>query len=123
MQAPILIVEGHDAVRNSLRDWLELVLPRFRVIEATSGEEAIDLLRNEIPSLIIMALNLPGMNGIEATRQIKAISPSTQVVIMTLHEDRIYRAYAQAAGASAIIPKLFAPSVLRPTLFSLLPNT
>ncbi len=123
MQAPILIVEGHDAVRNSLRDWLELVLPRFRVIEATSGEEAIDLLHEETPSLIVMALNLPGMNGIEATRQIKAISPSIQIVLMTLHEDRIYRAYAQAAGASAIISKLATPSVLRPTLFSLLPNT
>jgi NarL family two-component system response regulator LiaR len=123
MLAPILIVEDHDAVRNSLRDWLELVLPRFRVIEATSGEEAIDLLDEETPSLIVMALNLPGMNGIEATRQIKAMSPSTQIVIMTIHEDRIYKAYAQAAGASAIIPKLSTPSILRPTLISLLPNT
>ena len=123
MSAPILIVEDHDAVRNSLRDWLELVLPRYRIIEATSGEEAIDMLADQVPSLIVMALNLPGMNGIEATRHIKAISPSTQIVIMTIHEDRIYSAYAQAAGASAIIPKLSTPSVLRPTLNSLLINT
>lgn len=123
MPAPILIVEDHNAVRNSLRDWLQLVLPKFRIIEATSGEEAIDLLEVEKPRLIIMSLNLPGINGFEATRQIKRISPSTNVIIMTLHEDSIYKAYAQAAGANAIIPKLSTPSLLRPTLFSLLSTT
>lgn len=103
--------------------WLEITLPGFLVIEATSAEEAIELLAKYSPKLIVMALNLPGMNGIEATRHIKEISPSTKVVIMTLHEDRIYKAYAQAAGASAIIPKLSTPSLLRPTLFSLLSTT
>lgn len=120
MAAAILIVEDHDAVRHALRDWLEITLPGFLVIETNSAEEAIELLTKYSPKLIVMALNLPGMNGIEATRHIKNISPSTKVVIMTLHEDRIYKAYAQAAGASAIIPKLSTPSLLRPTLFSLL---
>lgn len=123
MSAAILIVEDHDAVRHSLRDWLEIMLPSFRVIEATSAEEAIDILEENKPRLIVMALNLPGMNGIEATRRIKEFSPSTNIVIMTLHEDRIYEAYAQAAGASAIIPKLSTPSLLRPMLFSLLSIT
>ncbi len=123
MPGPILIVEDHNIVRNSLRDWLQLVLPKYRIIEAISGEEAIELLGTEKPCLIMISLNLPGMNGIEATRQIKRISPSTSVIIMTLHEDSIYEAYAQAAGASAIIPKLSTPSLLRPTLFTLLAAT
>lgn len=120
MPATILIVENHDAVRSALRDWLEISFPQTRVIETTSGEEAIALLRDETPGLIVMALNLPGMNGIEATRQIKATMPSVQIVIMTIHEDRIYSAYAKAAGASAIVPKLATPAVLKPTLSQLL---
>ena len=123
MPGTILIVENHDVVRSSLRDWLHLVIPDYRIIEATSGEEAIKLVATEKPSLIIMSLSLPGINGIEATRKVKRYFPSTNVIIMTLYEDSIYEAYAQAAGASAIIPKLSTPSLLRPTLFSLLSTT
>ncbi len=68
MSTTILIVEDHDAVRRSLRDWLEVEFPQCRVIEAASGEESIALIQTESPRLVIMDISLPGMSGIEATR-------------------------------------------------------
>jgi DNA-binding NarL/FixJ family response regulator len=120
MAATILIVEDHDAVRKSLRDWLEVEFPQCRVIEAASGEEAIALIRVESPRLVVMDISLPGMSGIEATRQIKAALPSAQIVMLTIHEGDAYRADATAAGASAYVPKRVMQSELLPTLAALL---
>ena len=120
MTATILIVEDHDAVRKSLRDWLGVEFPQCRVIEAASGEEAIALIRTESPRLVVMDISLPGMSGIEATRQIKAALPSTQVVMLTIHEDDAHRADATTAGASAYVPKRAMQTQLMPTLAALL---
>jgi DNA-binding NarL/FixJ family response regulator len=122
MPATILIVEDHDTVRRSLRDWLEVEFPQCRVIEAASGEEAIALIRIESPGLVVMDITLPGMSGIEATRQIKATSPSAQIVMLTVHEDDTYRADAIAVGASAYVPKRAMQTELIPTLTALLAN-
>jgi DNA-binding NarL/FixJ family response regulator len=118
----ILIVEDHDAVRRALRDWLEVEFPQYRVIEVASGEEAIALTRSESPRLVVMDITLPGMSGIEATRQIKAILPSAHVVMLTIHDDDTHRAYAAAAGASAYVPKRTMQTELIPTLAALLAN-
>ena len=125
MPATILIVEDHDAVRRSLRDWLEVEFPRCRVIEVASGEQAITLIRSEAiesPRLVVMDISLPGMSGIEATRQIKASLPSAQIVMLTIHEGDTYRADATAAGASAYVPKRTMQTELIPTLAALLAN-
>jgi len=122
MTATILIVEDHDAVRKSLRDWLEVEFPQYRVIEATSGEEAIALIRIESPRLVVMDITLPGMSGIEATRQIKAALPSAQIVMLTVHENDTHRADATAAGASDYVPKRVMQTELVPTLAALLAN-
>jgi DNA-binding NarL/FixJ family response regulator len=122
MPATILIVKDHDAVRRALRDWLEVEFPHCRVIEAAGGEEAIALARAESPLLVIMDISLPWMNGIEATRQIKATLPSAQIVMLTVHEDNTHRADATAAGASAYVPKRAMQTELVPTLAALLAN-
>jgi DNA-binding NarL/FixJ family response regulator len=123
MLGTILIVEDHESVRRALRDWLAVSFPQFRVIEAVSAEEAIFLIRNETPHLVIIDFKLPGMNGIEATRRIKSSLPSAKIVMLTIREDDIYRAYATAAGVSAYIPKRAIPTELQPTLAALLSNT
>ncbi len=122
MPTTILIVEDHDAVRRSLRDWLEVEFPQCRVIEAVSGEEAIALVRTESPRLVVMDIGLPGMSGIEATRQIKAALLSAQIVMLTVYEDDSYRADAAAAGATAYVPKRTMQTELIPTLAALLAN-
>ena len=116
----ILIVEDHDAVRRALRTWLMNAFPRQRVLVAASGEEALALAQAECPYLIIMDVRLPGMNGFEATRQIKAAAPTVQVVILTIHEGEPYRTAAAAAGAAAYVPKRAMQTDLLPTVNALL---
>ena len=120
MPATILIVEDHDDVRRTMRDWLQIEFPQCRVIEAASGEEAIVVARVESPRLIVMDIHLPAMNGIETTRQIKAALPLTQIVMLTIYTGDIYRADARAAGASAYVTKQGMHSELVPTLAALL---
>jgi DNA-binding NarL/FixJ family response regulator len=120
MPTTILIVEDHDDVRRALRDWLALEIPQCRVVEAANGEEALALVRAESPRLIVMDIRLPGMNGIEATRQIKASSPSVQIVILTIHTSDSFRSDARAAGACAYVTKQAMHTELVPTLARLL---
>ena len=120
MSVTIILADDHDGVREALRDWLEAEFRECRLIEAKSGEEAVALIQTESQCLIVMDITLPGMNGIEATRRIKAILPSAQVVILTIHEHDTYRADAIAAGASAYVPKRLMQTELIPTLTALL---
>ncbi len=123
MTATILIVEDHPAVRRGLRDWLEGAFPHYRVIEAVSGEEAVDLTKTELPHAILMDIRLPGINGLEATRRIKAVWPTAQIVSLTLLDGDVYRAEATAAGASAYVTKQAALTELLSTLTLLLAKT
>jgi len=84
----ILIVDDHEVVRNGIRAYLE-TLPKFNVVgEAASGEEAIRMAGELIPDVVLMDLVMPGMDGIETTREVKKISPRTQIVVLTsYHED------------------------------------
>jgi len=120
MPPAILIVEDHDTVRMALRDWLKMEFPRYRVIEATSAEEAISLVPIESPCLVVMDIGLPGMNGIEAARRIRATRPSPHIVMLTLHEDDAHRARATAAGASGYVSKRAMEAELIPTLAAVL---
>jgi DNA-binding NarL/FixJ family response regulator len=120
MERQILIVEDHEGVRRSLRDWLELSFPQYRLLEATNGEEAVRLAHARLPRLVIMDIGLPGMSGIEAVQGIKAAAPATQVVMLTIFDDEAHRADAAAAGASAYVPKRKVQSELLPVLTRLL---
>src|SRR5258708_25107491 len=84
----ILIVDDHEVVRNGIRSYLETV-KEFQVIgEASSGEDALKLVSDHIPDIVLLDLIMPGMDGVETTRRIKQISPRTQVVVLTsYHED------------------------------------
>ncbi len=84
----ILIVDDHEVVRNGIRAYLE-TLPKFNVVgEAASGKEAIKMAGELIPDVVLMDLVMPGMDGIETTREVKKISPRTQIVVLTsYHED------------------------------------
>jgi NarL family two-component system response regulator LiaR len=84
----ILIVDDHEVVRNGIRAYLE-TLPKFNVVgEAASGEDAIKMAGELIPDVVLMDLVMPGMDGIETTREVKKISPRTQIVVLTsYHED------------------------------------
>lgn len=101
----ILLVDDHEVVRKGLRGYLES-LPEYSVVgEAASGEEAIALVAEFIPDVVLMDLIMPGMDGVEATRRVKKISPRTQVVVLTSYHDDIHIFPALKAGAVAYILK------------------
>jgi len=120
MNGTILIVDDHDRVRTTLHDWLSVVFPEYTVFEAKDGEEAVNKTIAQTPSLVLMDIGLPIMNGIEATRMIKAASPETKVVIFTIHESPQYQTDAVLAGASGYVVKRKMYSELLPMMKKLL---
>ena len=120
LKPTILIVDDHQTFRASLRHWLTGEFPQCSIGEAASVEEAVASVRTISPTIVIMDIGLPGINGIEATQGIKAILPAVKVVILTIHEDQIYQDRAMAAGVSAYIPKRKMRTDLLPTIAMLL---
>ena len=86
----LLLVDDHPIVRTGLRMLFQSE-PGMQVIgEADGGAAAIAAVQKLRPDVVIMDVAMPGMNGIEATRQIKANSPETAVLALTMHEDEQY---------------------------------
>jgi len=101
----ILVVDDHEVVRKGICAYLE-TLPEFSVVgEAASGEEALSLVSELIPDVVLMDLIMPGMDGVETTRRVKAISPRTQVVVLTSYHEDIHIFPALKAGAISYILK------------------
>lgn len=105
MTPTILIVEDHAPLRASLCDWLATTFDYCTIAAIGDGLEAVALAQAQLPQVVVMDLDLPRLNGLEATRRIKAASPETQVVMLTIYEDQAHRAEAAAVGASAYVPK------------------
>ena len=101
----ILIVDDHEVVRNGILSYLE-TLSDFEVVgEAESGEEALKLVSELIPDIVLLDLILPGMDGVETTRRIKQITPRTQVVVLTSYHEDVHIFPALKAGAISYILK------------------
>jgi DNA-binding NarL/FixJ family response regulator len=100
----VMIVDDHEMVRNGAKGYLE-VQPEIEVVaEAESGAEAVRLAREFIPDVVLMDLVMPGMDGVEATRKVKDISPRTQIIILTsFHEDEHIFPALQAGAISYLL--------------------
>ena len=105
MSISIAIVEDLDVVRNGLKDFISLSTDFLVVGSYKSGEEALQKLPETRPDIVIMDINLPGMNGIECIRQVKDKSPGTQFMMFTVYEndDKVFEALK--AGASGYLLK------------------
>ena len=101
----VLLVDDHEVVRQGLRAYLD-ALPDFAVVaEAESGEAAVRLASEHIPDVMLMDLVMPGMDGVEATRQVKTASPRTQIVVLTSYHEDEHIFPALRAGAISYILK------------------
>ncbi len=101
----ILIVEDHEGLRRLLSDLLSLVFPRNPVVAAASGEEALAAAESAPPMLAVLDIGLPGMNGIETARRIRARHPDARIVMLSIYEEERYQAEAREAGADAYVAK------------------
>ena len=105
----VLIVDDHSMVRQGIRAFLEAQSDVAVVGEAESGEEAVRLAQAHVPDVVLMDLMLPGINGVEATRQIKRISPRTQVIVLTSYFEDEHVFPALRAGALSYTLKDISP--------------
>jgi DNA-binding NarL/FixJ family response regulator len=94
----VLLVDDHDLFRSGLRNLLEEQSVSI-VGEASSGSEAVRLVRQLAPDVVVMDLNMPGMNGVEATRHITGLAPLTRVVVLTISDQDADVMDAILAGA------------------------
>jgi len=120
MTTSLLIVDDHDALRRSLCELIRSNHPDVCCLEAGSGEVAVELAAVHRPKVVLMDLSLPGISGIEATRSIKAVSPASSIVVVTIFDTAAHRADAVAAGATAYVPKIDLGGRLTPILAQLL---
>ncbi len=104
-QIRIVLADDHTIIRSGLRLLLEQQ-PDFKVVaEASDGRNAVELVARHKPEVAILDIGMPELNGIEATRQILAAEPATQIVILSMHSDEGYVLRALKAGARAYILK------------------
>lgn len=101
----ILIADDHTLVRET---WSFILNTdeRFRVVaESGSGEDAVEMARQLRPNIVIMDINLPGINGIEATQQIRKVSPSSRILGVSLHTQPTYARKMIQKGAMGYVTK------------------
>ena len=108
----IALVDDHSIVRQGVRALLETQADISIVGEASSGEEGVSLCAEQAPDVVLMDLVMPGMNGVEATRQIKQVSPRTQVIVLTSYHEDEHIMPAIRAGALSYLLKDISPGEL-----------
>ena len=101
----VLIVDDHALLRDGIRALLALYEDIEVVGEAAEGREAIDMVRQLLPDVVLMDIAMPLMDGLEATRRIHKESPRTKVLILTQHDNREYMLSSVKAGADGCVPK------------------
>lgn len=112
----LLITDDHALVRQGIRAFLELQ-PDLNVIgEAGSGEEAVRMAAELVPDVVLMDLVMPGIGGVEATRQVKQVSPHSQIIVLTSYHEDEYIFPALRAGALSYVLKDVGPDELADTV-------
>lgn len=122
MSKRILIVEDHEDNRRILRDLLTSA--GFDLVEATTGEEGVALAETQRPDLILMDIQLPGLDGYEATRRIKANPALHQIPIIAVTSYALSGddVKAREAGCDAYVTKPFSPRALLAKVREYLPQ-
>ncbi len=108
----VFLVDDHLILREGIRLLLEKVPDMEMVGEASEGGEAVAKVERLVPDVVLMDITMPGLNGLEATQQIKQRTPQVKVLILTMHETGQYLSQMLQAGASGYVVKTAASSEL-----------
>lgn len=105
----VILVDDHPLFRQGLRRVLESEEDLEVIMEIADGEEALRLVKQLAPSVVIMDINLPRMNGLQVTRELKQVVPEVAVIMLTAYHDDEQIFHAVRAGAAAYFPKDITP--------------
>lgn len=105
MSIRVVIADDHNVVRKGIRDLLSDEDDIDVVGEARNGQEAVDLATALLPDVVVMDIAMPEMTGVEATRQIRALTPAVRVLVLTAYDDDPYIYGLLDAGATGYILK------------------
>ncbi len=108
----LLIADDHSMVRQGLKQILELEKDITVTAQASNGNEAVRLAREFKPDIILMDINMPGTNGLQAIKEIKQEKLPSKVIVLTIHEDREYLFKTLQMGAEGYVLKDAEPAVL-----------
>ncbi|MBT3807252.1 MAG: response regulator transcription factor [Desulfobacula sp.] len=122
MDIKILIADDHSIAREGLKALLEKEKNMVVVAEAKNGREAVRLAIEAKPDIIIMDINMPELNGIEATRQIIAETPQAKVIALSMYSDRRYISRMLKVGVAAYLLKNNASEELVTAIRAVLKN-
>jgi DNA-binding NarL/FixJ family response regulator len=105
MSLRLLIADDHQLVREGMRSLLERAIDGVEVVEAKDGHDAVSIAAQMSPDVVLMDIQMPGLNGLDATRQIVRDRPDSKVIVLSIHRDEEHMLQAMRAGASAYLAK------------------
>ena len=108
----VLIADDHSMVRQGLKQILELEDDIIVIAQASNGSEAVKLAREQKPDIILMDINMPGTNGLQAIKELKQEKNPSKIIVLTIHQDREYLFKTIQMGAEGYVLKDAEPSVL-----------
>jgi DNA-binding NarL/FixJ family response regulator len=101
----VVVADDHPLLRDGIVNLLEKETDFEVVGQASDGEEAVRMVDDKCPDVVVMDIEMPGVDGIDATRQIKASHPDTSVIALTIHDGEEYIAAILDAGATGYLLK------------------
>ena len=108
----VLLADDHEMVRKGLRSILDAEADLEVIGEAKDGREALKEAKRLLPDIVVMDITMPGLNGLDATRQLKKQFPQMPIVVLSMHTEKEYVLEVLRAGASGYVVKQAAPAEL-----------
>lgn len=105
MATKIVIIDDHQLFREGVKRILEFEKSFKIVAEGDDGSDVLELVERHRPDVVLMDINMPGVNGVEATKQLVDAYPKTKVIILSIHDDENYVAHALTSGARGYLLK------------------
>jgi DNA-binding NarL/FixJ family response regulator len=105
----VMLVDDHPLFRQGLRRVLETQDDLEVILEVADGEEALRMIRKMVPNVVLMDINMPKMNGLQVTRELKQSVPEVAVIVLTSYHDDEQIFHSVRAGAAAYFPKDVTP--------------
>jgi two-component system response regulator NreC len=110
--AKIILADDHQLIRTALKSFIESIKNLSVIGEASNGREVIDLLKKDLPDIVIIDIAMPELNGLQTIKYLLKDHPQLKIIVLSMHSNEEYVAEALSSGASGYILKDSAPNEL-----------